>query len=838
MGSDFLSWDACPSVPSTIKRWNDDEFLSWDKPLSVEKRQDDTENISKANVKGREASTPKSAATRRSKAVGSNESAGRNSQELKDINPAHELLGSRVASDHSTGTSWINHLETKKVPWISEVVFFDRISFPFGAYISMVLEAARAMSEGKSSSYTLKDISFISALVLESNSKLQLKTVLKPVEDVAEQGHWYDFSIESSLDGSDWKKRCVGKISTVVEGNLQFSQAPHPTNQLARYVSKNYWYDITADSGLQYGPQFQILDEITTSVNDLQAIASSSTLKDTTTYVFHPVTLELVVLTLMIARYQGQGRNLRKLSVPSYIEKLVFTGASRKLKLGAQITKVGEDDFTGDISIISDDGHSVLAAQGCRMSAVSSNKQKLESKLFSTTKWSTAKLKAGDSRASKVTLLVPNNNHSFVTAVQKHFQKNGVECETCTFEDSFSPGQDVISLLDFVDPYVYNFTEARFQNFTKKLSAFKGSLIWVTPSAQVTCKDPNTSMIIGLARTIRVELRKDITTVEVDTEDSGAPGGVLQIYRGLGGRPKSKDQDPDYEYAIVDGEVKIPRLHWTTMEDVLASYDNGTSAVAINFRPDVCYFLVGGLGGLGREISRWMVENGAREILYLSRSAKEGPDTTPFFDELRSQGCLISTFAGSVNSLEDVEAAIKRATKPIAGVMQMSAVMRDSFLSQMTFSDWETSVQPKVKGQWGQANYNSANSFLDAFVKYRHGQNLAASVIDIGFMGGVGMATENAALVKNLKKSGYYFLSEPDLIDALAISILHSHPGDQKSHFALGITTTKPITASSCRPAWKKDARMSAAHEFIPPQAPTAKEVEALLNDALGNLSN
>lgn len=174
----------------------------------------------------------------------------------------------------------------------------------------------------------------------------------------------------------------------------------------------------------------------------------------------------------------------------------------------------------------------------------------------------------------------------------------------------------------------------------------------------------------------------------------------------------------------------------------------------------------------------------------------------------------------------------------------------------MTFSDWEASVKPKVKGtwnlhralstssldffllfssicgitgQWGQANYNSANSFLDAFVKYRHGQNLNASVVDIGFMGGVGMATENAALVKNLKKSGYYFLSESELIDALAISILHSRPGDKKSHFALGITTTKPINASSCRPAWKKDARMSEAHQFMPPQVPNVSDVEALL---------
>jgi hypothetical protein len=71
-----------------------------------------------------------------------------------------------------------------------------------------------------------------------------------------------------------------------------------------------------------------------------------------------------------------------------------------------------------------------------------------------------------------------------------------------------------------------------------------------------------------------------------------------------------------------------------------------------------------------------MVENGARNIIFLSRSAKEGPETTPFFDLLRAQGCTVTPFVGSVTNIPDVEEAIKQATTPIAGVIQMSAVMR------------------------------------------------------------------------------------------------------------------------------------------------------------------
>lgn len=75
----------------------------------------------------------------------------------------------------------------------------------------------------------------------------------------------------------------------------------------------------------------------------------------------------------------------------------------------------------------------------------------------------------------------------------------------------------------------------------------------------------------------------------------------------------------------------------------------------------------------------------------------------------------------------------------------------------MTIDDWEAAVRPKVGGTWnihkatqsisldfmvlfssfsglvgqrGQANYSSANTFLDAFVQYRHALGLAASAIN------------------------------------------------------------------------------------------------------------
>ncbi|GAB7347261.1 hypothetical protein MBLNU459_g3352t2 [Dothideomycetes sp. NU459] len=66
------------------------------------------------------------------------------------------------------------------------------------------------------------------------------------------------------------------------------------------------------------------------------------------------------------------------------------------------------------------------------------------------------------------------------------------------------------------------------------------------------------------------------------------------------------------------------------------------------------YLLVGGLGGLGRAVSRYLVEHNARHLVFLSRSAGTGLGDHEFFRELESMGCEVKSVKGSVTSKEDV----------------------------------------------------------------------------------------------------------------------------------------------------------------------------------------
>lgn len=98
-------------------------------------------------------------------------------------------------------------------------------------------------------------------------------------------------------------------------------------------------------------------------------------------------------------------------------------------------------------------------------------------------------------------------------------------------------------------------------------------------------------------------------------------------------------------------------------------------------RPDMSYLSVGGLGGLGRSIASWMVEKGAKHLIFMSRSAGSVTSEDQYIKELTACGCSVQTFSGSVSCLSDVKRVVSSAAKPIAGLLQASMVIDVSDVS-------------------------------------------------------------------------------------------------------------------------------------------------------------
>ncbi|KAI1300936.1 putative polyketide synthase [Xylaria venustula] len=265
---------------------------------------------------------------------------------------------------------------------------------------------------------------------------------------------------------------------------------------------------------------------------------------------------------------------------------------------------------------------------------------------------------------------------------------------------------------------------------------------------------------------------------------------------------------------------------------------------------DRSYLLVGGLGGLGRAVATWMTENGARELIFLSRSAEKSPEAQHLLEDLRSQNCQAHLVAGDVTNAADVRRAVECGVRPLAGIINMAMVLKDMPLIDMTLSDWNAATKPKVvgtwnlhnaapadldffvlfsswsgiSGQWSQANYAAANTFLDAFVRFRQRNSLAASVIDIGVIGDAGFVSDNIEIHQKFEKAGIRILREQHLLDALTLAIQDSPPRPHRQtesdaiqpsgQFILGMSTSNPISSPSTRTSWKRDARAAIYHNF------------------------
>lgn len=253
------------------------------------------------------------------------------------------------------------------------------------------------------------------------------------------------------------------------------------------------------------------------------------------------------------------------------------------------------------------------------------------------------------------------------------------------------------------------------------------------------------------------------------------------------------------------------------------------------------YLLVGGLGGLGRSISIWMVQHGARHITYLSRSAGRGKHDADFVREIQSMGCSVNLVAGDVSKAEDVARAIDTAnsTAALKGIVQMSMVLCDQMFEGMSIEDWNTVTAPKVQGTWnlheittargidpdffllfsslsgilgqiGQANYASANTFLDAFVQYRASAGLPAAAIDLGAMEGVGYLSENQELLRKMQGTGWRPVQEVELLNALELGM---KPTSTET-FILGVAPSLPLSHPESSARLRRDTRLAAYHNI------------------------
>ncbi|KAI0010863.1 hybrid PKS-NRPS PsoA [Xylariaceae sp. FL0662B] len=220
------------------------------------------------------------------------------------------------------------------------------------------------------------------------------------------------------------------------------------------------------------------------------------------------------------------------------------------------------------------------------------------------------------------------------------------------------------------------------------------------------------------------------------------------------------------------------------------------------------YWLIGLAGGVGLSLCEWMVDNGARNFAISSRNPKIDPETLA---HLRSKGAIIKILSLDVANKQALHQAyqeIKSSMPPITGIANGAMVLRDRQFENISLEDFDAVLCPKVSGSKNldelfysddleffilfsslnrtignpaQSNYAAANMFMSTLAAQRRKRGVAASVIDIPMLLGVGYLTRateerGSSIQSHLRQYEYLAISEADLHLIFHEAVLSGRP--------------------------------------------------------------
>lgn len=245
---------------------------------------------------------------------------------------------------------------------------------------------------------------------------------------------------------------------------------------------------------------------------------------------------------------------------------------------------------------------------------------------------------------------------------------------------------------------------------------------------------------------------------------------------------------------------------------------SGVESLFLNLDPAANCVLVGGLGGLGRSLAGMLVDNGARNICFLSRSgAVNNMEAQALIRDLQGRDVQVLALKCDVADAVSLQSALKRCAQelgPVHGVIQCAMVLRDTLFANMTYRQWVESTRPKVQGTWnlhmalpdvgffvvlssfagifgnrGQGNYAAASAFQDATAHLRRSQGKHAVTLDIGLMRDIGVLAENGITDSLCDWEVPYGIREKEFLDLVKVAVAGDAAGTLHPQVLTGLAT-------------------------------------------------
>lgn len=286
----------------------------------------------------------------------------------------------------------------------------------------------------------------------------------------------------------------------------------------------------------------------------------------------------------------------------------------------------------------------------------------------------------------------------------------------------------------------------------------------------------------------------------------------------------------------------------------------------VTFDSEATYILSGGLGGIGRQISRWMARKGARNLIFISRRGASTPESQALIQELNEAGVRTEIIQWDITDavkLTKLIADTSKSMPPVRGVIQGAMNLKDQIFANMSHEAFTSCVGPKVQGSWslhqatlalgqtleffvmlasctshwgnaGQSNYAAGCTYQSSLAAHRRSLGLAATSIDVGKVSNIGFIAENAGTQSelNLVKLGLVDQNELEVLTLLELAMQPTshderqpgHGGNiPNGHLLTGQSSTMDSLKGDELPFWSRDPVFSHMDFVRPHLRKTAK---------------
>lgn len=278
--------------------------------------------------------------------------------------PHHDILGSRVLESTDHSPSWRNLLRMDTVSWLKEHEVAGDIVFPGVGYLCMAGEAIRQLTGSRD--FTVRRVHFKAAMILNQEAATEVVTQLQKVPLTSSaDSNWYSFSVSSYQNGG-WLKHMFGEAC---EGSTSTSAAPSLA-PLPRDVSRKALYRKMRAMGLEYGPRFMGMTDISTDTAEprLMAKLHNDTWEGESQYAIHPATLDCIPQALSPAATLGLTRRSVPTMLPTYIDEMyIRPPPTPEMTMQVVLTEQRKNGMIGDAIVVSE-GEVVAHTKGFEVS--------------------------------------------------------------------------------------------------------------------------------------------------------------------------------------------------------------------------------------------------------------------------------------------------------------------------------------------------------------------------------------------------------------------------------------------------------------------------------------